>query len=360
MRNILLKLKEVATEAPSKTVKYIRKFTKINLIQNKNYLLLITFFIAVLSISSRLTISGYVYNLDYKLFQPDGGNYLKFTKDILDFKINESTVYAWTRPLYPLLSVPFYYLLGKYGMLAIPILSVVMIGFILQLIGKNIKQKFIALIIFAILTSSSTFMRWNVADLTDSLHLLLFAYCCLLIMNDSKLIPLLIVAFLGSITRPMGPIWAALFLVHANNKKNSEKKYFYLLFLLALIFFVLNFLIMAKYNGIGTNPRSLSEQILGFPFKFFSIFAVELGQIAVLDRILFYFVITSTFIAILNLKDVWSRAHLAVCLSSFFISAWIGVYGVNFRYQLPILITSAIVVMSNFKISLRFFDSTHQ
>jgi hypothetical protein len=312
---------------------------------NLNFIITLITFIAV---SSRLIIFGDVYGLNFNIFQPDGGNYQYFTEDILNLKISNSGIYSWSRPLYPILSLPFYFMLGKYGMLVIPSLSLLLIGFLFLHVSPHKKDKFILLLCFLILTSSGTFLRWTIANLTDSLHLLIFTLCCVALLRNWGFQNLIFITLVGALVRPMGPIWAALFLAYMIQSKGKAKKKYAILTLLSLILFFINTFVMAFFGGFSPNEKSLTSQITLVPINFVKLLVVEFGQLVVLDRLLFYFVAFTLVLAVMNFKNQWSLVHILVTFGCFLISAWIGVYGVNFRYQLPMTITGSILILLNF------------
>ena len=311
----------------------------------------------LLSVVSRLIKSGDVYGMDFGLFHPDGTNYLKFTQDIVGMNIQDSTIYAWSRPLYPVLSVPFFLLLGKHGMLVIPAVSYFFFGLTLLKFGRDRRTRIAIASMFLIISSSSTLLRWVVADLTDSLHLFLFTLCCLGVYRRWKLEYLIVIAILGSLARPMGMLWAALFFAIAIRPVNRSKRKFHYLSLFSLSLFFVNTLVMGLYGGFGPNSKNLIDQVTSVPVNFISLIVVEFGQLAVMDRVLFYFILFSFTVAILNYRDSWSLVHLCVTVASFLLSAWIGVWGVNFRYQLPLL-TTAIVVILRMPVLKRMLDSS--
>lgn len=313
---------------------------------NKNWMksaLMITFLLWALSVCGRLIKSGFVYGLNFELFQPDGGNYLKLTQDLSNFSIQNSTVYSWTRPLYPILSIPFYKLLGANGMLVIPALSFLAIGIIFYYLGENKLDKTILLLCFFILTSSTTVLRWVIADLTDGLHLALFSLCCLGLLRKWDFKIMLFIIILGALARPMGPIWTALFIPFVFVETGKKKFKLLVLAITPSLLFVLNTIVMAIYGGFAPSSKSLTQQLIDFPINFIKLIFVEFGQIAVLDRVLFYFAILTFILAMRIAQNNWAKAHIYVTLASFFISAWIGVVGVNFRYQLPLLISGSCV-----------------
>jgi hypothetical protein len=283
--------------------------------------------------------------MDFGLFHPDGTNYLRFTEDLVEMNIQDSTIYAWSRPLYPILSAPFFLLFGKGGMLVVPALCYLLFGLTLLKFSGARKSKLLISLLFLIVSSSSTLLRWVVADLTDSLHLFLFTLCCLGIYKRWKFEYLLVIVFLGSLARPMGILWAALFFACAVRLVNNSRRSYLLLSMISLGLFLFNTLLMGLFGGFGPNSKNLTEQITSVPINFISLIVVEFGQIAVMDRVLFYFVLFSCLAATANIRDPWSLVHFSVIFASFLLSAWIGVWGVNFRYQLPVLTTAIIAII---------------
>lgn len=322
---------------------------------NKNWVkssLMITVLLWALSVIGRLIKSGFVYGLNFELFQPDGGNYLNLTQDLSNFSIQNSTVYSWTRPLYPVLSIPFYKFLGVNGMLVIPALSLLAVGVIFHYLGASKLDKTILLLCFFILTSSTTVLRWVIADLTDGLHLALFSFCCLGLFRKWDFKTMLFIIVLGALARPMGPIWTALFIPFVFVETGKKKFKLFVLAVTPSLLFVFNTIIMAIYGGFAPSSKSLTQQVMDFPTNFIKLIFVEFGQIAVMDRVLFYFTILTFILAILISQNNWARAHMCVTMASFFVSAWIGVFGVNFRYQLPILVTGSLVCLTYSRINL--------
>lgn len=309
-------------------------------------LLLLTLAFWIISVASRIIKSGYVYGLNFELFQPDGGNYLKLTQDFSNFDFQTSSVYSWTRPLYPILSVPFYELVGINGMLVIPSLSLLFIGILFQYVSKVKKDRVVLLFCFLVITSSSTVLRWSVADLTDSLHLTMFALCAVGLYRNWTFKTLLIVVLLGALARPMGPIWTALFLPFISGNHGKKRREFVFLTITPTLLFLINTLLMIKFGGFAPSSKSLMQQVIEIPLNFLKLIFVEFGQIAVLDRVLFYSVIATLVLAITDKSDKWTRAHLYITIASFLVSAWIGVLGVNFRYQLPMLVSGSLVTLN--------------
>jgi hypothetical protein len=219
--------------------------------------------------------------------------------------------------------------------------------------GKNENEKRTLALCFLILTSSSTVLRWTVADLTDSLHLTLFALCCLGIYKNWSFRTLAIIIVFGAAIRPMGPVWAALFIPFLIRQTDRSKKAYFYLALISIILFLVNTILMALFGGFAPNSNPLFSQIAAVPRNFFVILFVEFGQLAVLDRLLFYTVLLTLGLAILNYRDMWSLIHINVSFACFLISAWVGVWGVNFRYELPLLVTGTLVVLRKFNSKVR-------
>jgi len=300
------------------------------------------------AVAGRLARPGYAYGLNYSLFQPDGENYAELTSDLLSGSIEQSTVYSWTRPLYSILSVPFYAALQEPGMLVIPALSYLVVGLALNALGKSLGIEVIATGSFVIMTMSVTFNRWMIANLTDALHVALFALMCLALAKNASNKILWSLLLAGVLARPMQPVWSALLVPFALRLSGSLARSRWLMVMFSMLTFILSFFVMKLLGGFGSSPQGTFAWLLQFPMNLGIVTVVELGQLAVLDRILLVYFLYSTIVAIRSRKDVWSQCHLLVTGACFVLGGWIGVLGVNFRYQLPALITGAIVIGRQF------------
>jgi hypothetical protein len=80
----------------------------------------------------------------------------------------------------------------------------------------------------------------------------------------------------------------------------------------------------------------------------------ELGQLIVLDRILFGLLVLAIFASVLNFSRLSSKFFLLLLISLWITGAVNGTIGVNFRYQLPLLPFIAYSLLDSFKLKFEF------
>jgi hypothetical protein len=320
------------------------------------------------AVVSRLIKNGDVYGLNYNLFHPDGALYHSYTLHLLGNSWPESarlvnqffldqigTSYLGrtiepavqmvivTRPLLSCLSLPFVFLFGQFGMLVIPALSYLAIGGVLYLVGKRVNRPYLAVFLFFILTLSTSVNRWMVSDLTDGLLVLLISIIYLLLIYSKTRILLLIIVVMALLTRPSGPLLVALLLPFAISYRKVTLYIGIVLSVLGTI--ALAFVSPEAAGTQTTGSYTVYQRIQDFAIHAIKILVVEFGQLFVMDRVLFVFIVLSTMVALLTWKNVYSQSHLTLLIASFAIGAWNGGIGVNFRYQLPTIVAGAIVII---------------
>ena len=325
------------------------------------------------AVAARFVRSGAVYDLDYSLLHPDGTLYHTLTLRFLgmewsDISAQVAAFYqqhslqdlpagwpfnaaspkvglVYTRPMYSLLSVPFVAIGGPWGMLAVPILSLLVVGLVLVAIGRRMQAEWPAVLVFGCLTFSTTVMRWSVSNLTDTLQFAFVAIAgAMLVANRDRLWLMLPVAA-GLLTRPSGPIWIALLLPFALREADARRKYFAVM---AIAVTGTAFLILSSPIAVGislTDAGPLIERLLGWAWHSIAIPVTELGQLAVLDRPLLALLAAAIVLSLRRLDDPWAQAFLLVFATTMLMGSWVGVMGVNFRYQLPCLVPASVVVM---------------
>jgi hypothetical protein len=325
----------------------------------------------VAAVLSRLIKNGTVYGLNYNLFQPDGALYHAYTLHLQGYSWEESARLVnmffreqigisylgqtiaptvqnviFTRPLLSLMSLPFVFLFGQYGMLAIPILSFLTIGIVLLKIGEKVAKPYIAVTIFFVLSLSTSINRWMISDLTDGLLVALIAITYFLIYNSHMNASLVVVVLLALLTRPSGPLLVALLLPFAlANRKIS----LYIAILLSVCGTVALTIISPEAAGTQTSGEyTVDQRIQDFTIHAVKVVVVEFGQLFVMDRVLFFFIGTAMIIAILTLRNAYSQSFLALVIACFAMGAWNGALGVNFRYQLPLIFAGAFVILIHF------------
>ena len=335
------------------------------------FLILLIWLVAV---SSRFIKNGEVYGLNYLLFQPDGALYQAFTVKLQGGTWSESAAKVnefyeskvgigylgssidpvvqkviFGRPLLSILSVPFVAILGQYGMLAIPVLSYLVLGLVIYAIGRSFKAEYYAVVIFLMLSLSTSVNRWMVSNLTDGLLVgLLSVICLLLVRNNLRLylIPLVILALL---TRPSGPVIFAFLLPFIFASKYQFKKVWIAISLVLSISGTLGLALFSPESaGTQTSGEyTVFDRISDFFVHALKVVVVEAGQLIVMDRVLFIFLLITLLVAIRTWKSPWSQSFFLVFLITLAMGSWNGALGVNFRYQLPVIVPASVVLLSN-------------
>jgi hypothetical protein len=323
------------------------------------------------AIVSRFIKNGDVYGLNYNLFQPDGALYHAYTLHLQGNSWPESArlvnqffvdqigasylgetiapavqMVIVTRPLFSILSLPFVFLFGQFGMLVVPSLSYLAIGGVLYLVGKKVKRPYLAVFLFFTLTLSTSVNRWMVSDLTDGplVAIISLIYLSLIYSRSRILLPALVI--LALLARPSGPLLVALLLPFAFAQRKAT---LYIGILLSVLgTFTLTFVSPEAAGAQTTGAYTVYQRIQDFALHGIKVLVVEFGQLFVMDRILFVFIILSIAVALLTRENVYSQSYLALLVASFAMGAWNGALGVNFRYQLSTIIAGALVILINF------------
>jgi hypothetical protein len=77
--------------------------------------------------------------------------------------------------------------------------------------------------------------------------------------------------------------------------------------------------------------------VIQYPVALVKICVYELGELFVLDKLLFFVLISATCYAVFRLKRLSSKFYLAALISLIITGSINGVLGVNFRYQMPLI-----------------------
>ena len=346
----------------------VRIFKTKYLITHPLVLIFAAWFAAVVS---RLIKNGDVYGLNYNIFQPDGALYHAYTLRLQGYSWFESNrivnqffmdrigvsylgdtiepavqMVIFTRPLLSLLSIPFVFFFGQVGMLVIPALSFLVIGVVLYLVGKKINRPYLAVLLFFILTLSTSANRWMVANLTDGLLVAIVSIIYLLFVYSRTKIMLSIFIGLALLARPSGPLLVAILLPFAYLHRKAT---IYLGILLSVIGTLVLAIVSPEAAGAQTTGSyTVYQRAQDFALNILQVLVVEFGQLFVMDRVLFIFIFASTAIAVLAWKNVYSQSYILLFCASFAMGAWNGGLGVNFRYQLPLIIAGSLTLLMNF------------
>lgn len=314
-------------------------------------------------------LTGFMFGLDYGLFHPDGMLYSFKTLTILGYSQGdaglevskfylqnaagspviapESLTFAnnsnWAifqlRVLYPILSVPFVAIFGLWGMLAVPIFSFMVLWiFTTKQLEKRIAWAILGLFV---LSSSTTISRWMFANISDSLLvglITLYIWALPRVNTASKFSWVSFHVFfisLTSLTRFSLLLWLAISIFYFT-KRNIIKSF--VIALLAFIFFIPNLFVSFSGAILPSHSESpLYIKILLYPYSILRMHAVEIGQLFVLDRALFFGLVITFYALFREIKTSAARMVLAVSLSLVLTAGLNGVLGVNFRYHLPLL-----------------------
>jgi len=353
------------------------------------------FLIWTVAIVSKYKYNGLIFGFDYGNYQPDGKYYTYMALEYLNhspansaqqvvdwylahgFKMNTftiqdlmpSTSYAYPmishRILYPLLSVPFVAIFGIPGMLAIPALSLLVLFLAIQILSKKMGKPLIGLGIVITLVLSTTVLRWMMVNCTDALLVGLFAFVPFSILAFQQrsrwALPTLgLLIILTSATRFVLPFWLAILVVLAIRYKRALEIGF--LFLLSFLCSIPALQAQASSALLPAEADSpLYMKLAKLPLVFIKVFAIDIAEFGVLDRAFLIFILFCFIQAIRLRRTLSAQLFTAVLFAGYIIGSINGTLGVNFRYQIPVLIFSAWLVLDSLEISggtLRFIPST--
>lgn len=331
------------------------------------------------SFATKLHTNGLLYGLDFGLYHPDGTLYTfrtltwmgkteveagleisrfyashaaKFTiidPETLHFGTNPGWEIYKLRYLYPFLSIPFVYLFGVAGMLAIPAISLLILMIMVFEIAKSYGKPFLGIFIALFFSFSLTVTRWMYANTADPLLTALLSITVLVLVKQKKFRYsgqiLLILALLSSITRFALFIWVAIALVFFIQK---SRRVALALFALAVCSFLPTLFVNFTPSVLASDSdMPLMKKIIYFPFFSLRVAFFEIAQLLVLDRYLILFLIITSMVALFSLNSSSSLFYLCAVISLWLTGAINGVVGVNFRYQLPLLPFAAWVILES-------------
>ena len=325
--------------------------------------------LGLIAIAAKYKYNGLVFGFDYGIYQPDGKYYTYMALDFINndpkqsaqsvvnwyathgykgniFQISDlvpetSSVYQFIshRVLYPILSIPFVYLIGIPGMIVIPAISFLCLLLFIQKISNNYNLVNIGVCICIILSTSPTVIRWMIWNGTDALLAGLFSYAALLLYNlqtnpNQKYFQLLALVFLTAATRFSLVFWVAIAAVMYFNQKKFLAVIIFLsssLSSLPALFATLGIILPAE------NDQTTLEKIYSIPLSFLRVVSIDIAQLAVLDRLFLIYLAVGILISIIYFKNIASQYFIAIILAGYLLGAVNGTLGVNFRYQLPVI-----------------------
>ena len=331
------------------------------------YLLFVS--IVFVSALSRLLFNGLYFNFDFGLYQPDGAHYLYRTLVFLGqdsisasnqatdwYRLNgyKNNIFdpgilrpenfqLWglvsPRLLYPLLSIPFVWLMGAPGMLVVPMMSYLVLCIICYRITLKYSSQFSALLLVFAVTISPTVLRWMISNITDGLLCALFAvvaYILTIEMSSMKFrIWLVLLILATSLTRFCIPVWIAISVILFINRQRQNS----LLVLAVSATLSVPVFLSAPDNALlpGSNPATFWQKVTGLTTSFFRVGFYEIAELAALDRVLLALLSLAVIASIHSVGRIESQYFLGVLLAVWLIGAINGTIGVNFRYQMPVL-----------------------
>jgi len=334
----------------------------------KRYDGLIIFILFPIILLSRLHFNGLVYGLDFGLFQPDGAYYSMFAlklsglSDVNAAEIvsnwyqthayktqninvnllldSRSQIWAAINPrwIYPVLSVPFVKLLGMWGMLCVPFLSLLLTLVYAQKIFRVYELPRLGLLMVLVISSSPTFLRWMTVNYSDAVLVAIFAILSHqlskhnLDLNKMRHL-ILILVFISTQTRFCLPLWLVIALIAF-----QQKAYFMaILISTTSILFSLPTLFLAPPTAFLPNLTNSNffEKVLVFPAMVLKAILVESLQLLLLDRILILLIISSFVLSFTYSRSLESRYFFGVFVACLILCGINGVDGVNFRYLMP-------------------------
>jgi len=331
--------------------------------------------------------NGLIFGFDYGIYHPDGALYTTRALDWSGYSETEAAkivsnwynIHAYkfntTKPsdfyysvhplypeysiriLYPLLSIPFVKLFGVPGMLVVPAFSLLILLLVILKIGIDLNKPFIAFLTLVSAASSSTVVRWMMANTTDALLVGIFSlttYCLVRKITSYRwylVYGALII--LSGLTRISILFWiacASVLLIQKNRKKAI------FITVVSLLIVIPTLLSNSSNSFLAVEAdRSLWQRFLLYPFYLIKITFYEFAQLFVLDRILFFMCVLSIYLSFKYINKDSSKYLLLVLFAGLLTGAMNGTVGVNFRYQLPVIAFICWSIIDNTNISLNGF-----
>ncbi len=318
---------------------------------------------------AKFKFNGLVFGFDYGLYLPDGASYTFRTLQFLSysdsfsatavsnwyqdnsFKFNDfppkvllpsydpNWGLIWPRILYPILSMPFIELFGIPGMLVVPSVSLLILVYFIYYFSIKVAPVWFSLILAFSPLASTTLTRWAFSNTSDALSFIFFSlFICLLysrIEPNKFLFLLSLLIVFSSLNRFVLPIWFSISIFFVISRK---------------IKIALTVLLIASLSAIPTLTAAPSQvffprsQDLDFTQAVYSItltsiqlLFVEIGELFVLDKILFVLFVAVLILVVKRFQFQSSQLFILVSFSVWAIGAINGTFGVNLRYQLPLI-----------------------
>ncbi len=334
--------------------------------------------LGLIGLIGKFYFNGLIYGLDFGLFHPDGTLYTFRTLNWLGFSQNESAqlVANWYaenagkmksinpislyydqnpnwelykfRLLYSFLSLPFVYVFGINGMLVVPALSYLGMLIVLLEIGFLLKRVPTALFVIFLITISITVTRWMFINTTDSLFTFLASVSTYLLIKwdpRKRIFMIQIVLVILMILTRVAAFYVVPLIVMLFFKNRRQAAALFTLMSASLVpLFMANIQNTIAVTSISGNSF---EKLQNFVLNSVKVILIELGQLIVLDRILFGILVFGVFLALKNFHRDSSKFLILSILSTYSMSILNGSIGVNFRFQLSIIAAIVWVILEN-------------
>jgi hypothetical protein len=261
------------------------------------------------------------------------------------------------RPVYPLITSFFLNLNFEIAPLVAPVFSWLLLNILIYHHIRRIHGATYALIV-VIVFSSSFYMRFNFIGTTTDALSALFTYLVfhyLLQENLNLVRNLLINLFLlfAVLTRPLDPIFLVLFigvaLLNVRNWRIVSRLILPIFILVVhLIFIQLKYqqLQVGSVNTGGDSDASFLQYLAEAALKVPKLIVVEFGFIAVNDSIFFLLILWALVLLWLKKDRFLTIQFVLVFLSTFYLAALNGPIGNGFRYQIPIVMFSLVMLQT--------------
>lgn len=339
----------------------------------------------LVAVLGRFLWNGYVYELAYTLWYPDGVNYSY--RAFLAGGIEPEVATKWLNDMYPdrstpippgtppsleivnsrvmyvVLSAPFVWLFGVNGLLFAPALGLLAATLIPATMLIRRGYLLWAFVGSALLLSSTTMLRWSVANLTEGVLIGVVAMLLpFLPWTGAKLRPhaLVVLSLLSiavSLTRQSLPILVSLtvFPLFAHWLSHRKVQTAWLqatvaVSLPAIVVFVLtfpreaNYLLPIAHDSGGLNGLDPLSRIIDLAVSAVRLTVIEFGQLAILDRALLLLLVLSTASLVRKPLSSLAAAWIGIAVAGTFLTAWVGASGVNFRYSMPLASISILML----------------
>ena len=231
-------------------------------------------------------------------------------------------------------------------MLVIPVISFFVLQFSILTLGVKLKKLGLAASIALVISMSPTVLRWMISDCADSLFVALISLLPILLTVKNLVVQRILMILLviaATFTRFSLPIFLAIAIVLLLKRK------FLLAGLILVTSLVVNIPALTQSSSMLLPQSDLSflNKLISLPVSALKVGFIEVAELAVLDRLLLLVLILSFVLAAKNYKTDSSMYFFAVLLSVWALGAVNGTLGVNFRYQLPLVIFCCWVLIEN-------------